>query len=270
MSLNKEQSTVNEAHTSLATPLQNPELEGASFYWEGGKIGILLIHGFTATTAEVRPLAKRFNEAGYTVSAVLLPGHGTTPENLNKTSYTDWVTASERAYFELKKKCTHIFVGGESAGAVLALHLASEHPEIKGLLLYAPAMRLASSLLRKFVMVLASPFVFAIQKESGKTKDEMEWQGYKVNPLKAGVQLLRLQWETKPRLSRIYQPVLIIQANLDQTVDLKSGEIILQRIQSAVRESHWMEQSGHVVILDQEFEEVADISLKFIRKLKLT
>jgi len=247
--------------------LLNPELEGDSFFWDGGEIGVLLLHGFTATTAEVRPLAKRFHDAGFTVSGVLLPGHGTTPENLNETSRTEWLEASEKAYLELKEKCSNIFVGGESAGAVLALHLASEHPEIKGLLLYAPAMRLASSFLRKLIMVIASPFVFAIPKKTEKNRDQMPWQGYKVNPLKAGVQLLKLQSETKLRLFRIYQPILIIQANLDQTVDLNSGNLILQGVQSAVRESHWMEQSRHVVILDREFKDVADISLEFLVKL---
>ena len=43
--------------------------------------------------------------------------------------------------------------------------------------------------------------------------------------------------------------------------------MILQGVQSAVRESHWMEKSRHVVILDKEFQEVAEITLKFIEKL---
>ena len=97
--------------------------------------------------------------------------------------------------------------------------------------------------------------------------DEIPWQGYKVNPLKAWVQLLKLQSETKLRLFRIYQPILIIQANLDQTVDLNSGDIIFQGVQSAVRESHWMKKSNHVVILDNEFEEVTTITLEFVKKI---
>jgi len=248
-------------------PLLNPEMEGGSFFWNAGETGILLLHGLTATTAEVRPLAKRFHKAGFTVSGVLLPGHGTTPENLNQTSRTEWLAASRMAYLELKKNCSRIIVGGESAGALLALYLASEHPEIKGLLLYAPAMRLASSLPRTLLLILASPFVFAVSKKFGDERVGMPWQGYKVNPLKAGVQLLKLQFETKKYLSRIYQPILIIQANLDQTVDLKSGDIILQGIQSAVREFYWMKKSKHVLILDHEFEDVAKISLKFIQKI---
>ncbi|GIT63574.1 MAG: hypothetical protein Ct9H300mP21_11200 [Pseudomonadota bacterium] len=60
--------------------------KGDSFFLGGGKIGVLLLHGLLQTPAEVRPPAKRFHDSGFTVSGVLLPGHGTTPENLNETS----------------------------------------------------------------------------------------------------------------------------------------------------------------------------------------
>jgi carboxylesterase len=258
---------LSDSSTPVEFPLVNPELEGENFFWEGGDDGVLLLHGLTATTAEVRPLAKRFHDEGFTVSAVLLPGHGTTPEKLNQTHRREWISVCEKAYAELQKKCSRVIVGGESTGSILALHLASEHPEIKALLLYAPAMKLASSLLSKFFMIVASPFVFSVPKKAEDKSNAMPWQGYKVNPLKAGVQLLKLQLETENRLPRIYQPILIIQANLDETVDLKSGEIIFRSVQSAVRESYWMEKSKHVVILDQEFEEVTSITMKFVNKV---
>jgi len=245
----------------------NPELEGKSFFWKGGETGVLLLHGLTATTAEVRPLAKRLLNEGYTVSGILLPGHGTTPENLSRTHRKDWIKASEEAYYELKRECSTVIVGGESVGALLALRLASEHPELKGLLLYAPAMRLATSFLRKIFLVMVSPFVFAVKKKFPKYREGMPWQGYKINPLRTGVQLLKFQWEIKQRLSRIYQPILLIQANLDETVDLRSGDIILTGVQSAVKELYWMEKSGHVVILEKQFEEVLNATLDFIQKI---
>ncbi len=34
-------------------------LPGESFLWEGGPVGVLLAHGFTATHAEVRPTSSR-------------------------------------------------------------------------------------------------------------------------------------------------------------------------------------------------------------------
>ena len=245
----------------------NPELEGGSFFWKGGETGILLLHGLTATTAEVRPLAKCLLNEGYTVSGILLPGHGTTAENLSQTNREDWIKASEVAYNKLKCECSSVIVGGESVGALLALRLASDHPEIKGLLLYAPAMRLAASFLKIGFLVMVSPFVFSVKKKFTKDREGLPWQGYKVNPLKTGVQLLKFQWEIKQLLCRIYQPILLIQANLDETVDLNSGDIILRGVQSAVKELYWMEKSGHVVILGKQFEEVLQTTLEFIKKI---
>ena len=143
----------------------------------------------------------------------------------------------------------------------------SDHPEIKGLLLYAPAMRLAASFLEKVLLVLVSPFVFSVKKKFSKDREGLPWQGYKVNPLRTGVQLLKFQWEIKQRLCRIYQPILIIQANLDETVDLNSGNIIVRGVQSAVKKIFWMEESGHVVILEKQFEEVLQTTIAFIKKI---
>jgi hypothetical protein len=70
---------VDKCRMNANSALQNPHLEGDSFTWESGPLGILLLHGFTATTAEVRPLAKLLHQDGYTVSGPLLPGFGTTP-----------------------------------------------------------------------------------------------------------------------------------------------------------------------------------------------
>ena len=52
---------------------QNPDLAGKSFFWPGNATGLLLLHGFTATTAEVRLLADGFKNLGYTISAPPAP-----------------------------------------------------------------------------------------------------------------------------------------------------------------------------------------------------
>ena len=267
MKRNNKDSELSNSVKEEESFILNPGLEGGSFFWKGGETGVLLLHGLTATTAEVSPLAKRLLNEGYTVSAILLPGHGTTPENLSQTHREDWIKASEEAYTELKRECSSVIVGGESVGALLALRLASDHPEIKGLLLYAPAMSLAASFLKKIFLVIVSPFVFSVKKKFPKDREGMPWQGYKINPLRTGVQLLKFQWEIEQRLCRIYQPILLIQASLDETVDLRSGDIILSGVQSAVKELYWMEKSGHVVILEKQFEEVLNTTIEFIKKI---
>ena len=69
--------------------LKNPHMEGDSFLWEAGPVGIVLSHGFTATTTEVRLLAKALHEKGYTVAGPLLPGHGTRYQDMNRCRWQD-------------------------------------------------------------------------------------------------------------------------------------------------------------------------------------
>ena len=95
-----------------------------SFFLPGShdkEIGLLFIHGFTATTVEVRQIANYFHCEGYTVSAPLLPGHGTTPEDMNTKKVNDWIGAAEHAYVELREKKNRICVFGESMGGLLTL-----------------------------------------------------------------------------------------------------------------------------------------------------
>ncbi|NJN99970.1 MAG: hypothetical protein HC875_40615 [Anaerolineales bacterium] len=47
---------------SLNSALHNPHLPGDAFFWAGGPVGVLLSHGWTATTAEVRLLARHLHE----------------------------------------------------------------------------------------------------------------------------------------------------------------------------------------------------------------
>ena len=84
--------------------IEKPYLDGSSFIYPGNKTGFVLVHGFTATTTEVRPLAERLHQEGYTVSAPLLPGHDTHPDDLNKVSWQDW-------YQTVKSVCAKAVTG---------------------------------------------------------------------------------------------------------------------------------------------------------------
>ncbi len=250
------------------TTLRNPHLEGESFFWQAGPTGVLLIHGYTATTAEVRLLGRYLHERGYTVSGPLLPGHRTSPEDMNRCRWQDWSGAVEAAYQQLKASCERVFIGGESMGAVLALYAASEHPEASGLVLYAPALLTPAHVM--IVARLLSPFRPYLAKGAGRPSAADErWQGYPVNPLRAAVQLGNLQREALRRLLRIHQPVFVAQGRWDEAIDPRSGEVILRETASTVKELHWLEHSTHCVILDQEWEQASELALRFMQRLRV-
>jgi carboxylesterase len=239
---------------------QHPELEGGSFFWKAGPVGVLLIHGLTATTSEVRPLAKRLLEHGYTVAGPLLPGHGTTPTDLSKQKWHHWAEKVNDTYHTLEKTCQMVFVGGESLGGLLALYLANKHPKIKGVMVYAPALHILGIERAGYL----APFIPTVRKKP--SDNSIAWQGYTVNSLAAVSQLYRLQKEIRRILPEIKQPALILQGCLDQTIDPQSSKIVYDLLGSKDKNLHWLEHSGHVILLDRQFDEAFQLTLAFLAK----
>ncbi len=247
--------------------MRNPHLDGDAFFWQGGPTGILLFHGFTATTAEVRQLGSFLHDHGYTVSGPLLPGHGTTPDEMNRCRWQDWIAAAEAAYSQLASSCERVLIGGESMGAAISLYLASEYPEASGILTYAPGILFPLS--RTQMARLLSLFVTWRKKPLGPpTAVDSRWKGYGVNPLRAVIELDQLQNETRKRLQHIHQPLLVVQGRLDRTIDPRSGEIICREVSSELKEFVWLENSTHCIILDCEWERAAALTLEFIQKVE--
>lgn len=250
--------------STSADIFKNPQMDGNEFFWPGGPTGVLLVHGFTATTAEVRPLARLLHEEGYTIGAPLLPGHNATPEDLNQTHWQDWYNTVSDMYRRLAIQCQRVVVGGESTGGVLALLLASRQPDIAAVLAYAPALRLKITLLDTLRLYLASPFMPYIPKQS--PDDELPWQGYRVLPLRAVTQLLALQRITRRRLPAIDQPVLVAQGRHDDAVHPDVPDMIIRGVSSQITEIHWLENSRHVIVLDKEMDDLAQLTINFLEK----
>jgi carboxylesterase len=205
------------------------------------------------------------HEKGYTVAAPLLAGHGTKAADLNKVTWRDWVSSAEETYTRLTAHCERVFVGGESMGGLVALHLASIHPEAAGILLYAPAIALNISTLDKIKARAGALFQMEVPHESLDASEN--WQGYPNMPAKGIVQLLKFQSVVRARLPQIRQPVLVVQGRKDLTVSPSAGDVILQGVSSRVKEHHWMEQSTHPILLDCELDTVTELTLRFMEKL---
>ncbi|MCK9506237.1 MAG: alpha/beta fold hydrolase [Porticoccaceae bacterium] len=236
-----------------------PHLDGDDFFWQGNRTGILLIHGFTATTAEVRPLAIKLHEEGFTVAAPLLPGHGTHPDDLNRATWSMWVEKVKQFYEKLIPYCDRIYVGGESMGGLLALELARQHPEIHALFLFAPALKVKNLWLSRILW----PFIKYLVKED--KDDGLPWKGYTVQPLRGAAELHKLQNHVRRNLPKIAQPVVIFTGEHDNTIAPQSAGLILNKIGSKLKYQIHLENSGHCVILDSELDEIYGHMLRLIK-----
>ncbi|WP_354685184.1 alpha/beta fold hydrolase [Cupriavidus necator] len=70
---------------------------------------------------------------------MLLPGHGTRPEDLLDVTLEDWQRVVQEQADALRRDVAQVYLGGFSTGANLALDYAYAHPDVAGLVLFSPA-----------------------------------------------------------------------------------------------------------------------------------
>jgi len=89
-----------------------------------------------------RDLAQFYADQGFTVALPRLAGHGTTPEDLEKRKYQEWIEDVEKAYQWLKERTSKRFVTGLSMGGTLTLYMGEKHKDIAGLITINAAVRM--------------------------------------------------------------------------------------------------------------------------------
>lgn len=245
---------------TLTDFMKNPQLDGDDFYWKGNSTGFLLIHGFTATTTEIRLMAEKLYADGYTTSGVLLPGHGTHPDELNHTSWQMWLEKVKQSYEKLLRQCDRVFIVAESMGALLALDLAAQHHEIAGLLLFAPAIKARKLWLSRLV----APFKDYLEKNF--EDDGLPWKGYMVYPVKGSVEMLKLQKFTRKQLKRVTQPTLIFTGEYDRTITADAAQIVFDGISSKTKGMIHLAESPHCILLDKELNLAYKDVIEFVQE----
>ncbi len=203
---------------------------------------ILLVHGFTGSPWEMRPLAAYLAARGFLVYGPRLPGHGTTPEDLAARRMEEWLTAVEEALSGLAASGRQVFGVGQSTGALLLLLAALEH-SVQGLVLLSPFLRLrhrlapAAGLLQFF-----KPFV------DRAIAPELRPFYYDRRPVAGIHQLNRLTRRLRRRLKRVTAPALVVSAQGDQTVLVPSGFDLFERLGGSHKEYHLFgSESPHVL-----------------------
>lgn len=239
---------------------QPSHLSTDPFFFDGGPVGVLLIHGFTGAPTEMRPMGEYLAARGLTVAGVRLPGHGTTPEELAHTTRDEWIAACETELAKLRARCQTLFVGGLSLGALLALWLGAHHDDLAGLILLAPAVKVRdwrmrfTPIARYFIKYSPVDPTAESDLEDPEALDRV-WC-YDTRPIAAAAEVYALQRWVQRALPRIRQPVLIIQGRGDRALTPDAAQFTYERIGSGDKTLIWLEHSGHNILVDGERERV--------------
>jgi carboxylesterase len=244
------------------------ELAGEDVSGEG--VGIVLVHGFTGTPFEVRPLGEHLAREGFEVRAPLLPGHGATPGALDRTTWRDWVDEVDRAVDAMQRRRRRVAVIGQSLGGLIALHLGTRRRELAAIgSLAAPlwlpwlAARVAASTQRGILRgVRTLPKLGGSDVRDRRVRAENPC--YDAIPTRALGHLLAFMRIVDDALPLVAPPVLVLHGAQDHTAPVACAARIAARTRA--QRLRILPRSYHLIASDVERDAVAAEVTRFVRR----
>ena len=273
---------------STAAVVKPATPDNHSIRFEGGQVGVLLIHGLGGTPLEMRYVATGLARAGHTVHVPQLAGHCGTLDDLRVTRWEEWYESVQRELAKLRETCDEVIVGGLSMGAILALHLAAENPrQVAGTMLYAPCLWLDGWAMRWYTPLfklvpnravanlfqfkenepwgVKDPRIQAIVRRAMDSGDSSQ-AGVAELPGSQMFELKRLVKLVMTEIPQVRQPSLIIHPREDDHASLNNFEHLQKNLGGPVT-GVVLNDSYHIVTIDQQRQLVVDRSVRFISQL---
>ncbi|PZX07595.1 esterase/lipase [Psychrobacillus insolitus] len=238
-----------------------------SFTFEGGKRAVLLLHGFTGSTKEVKKLGEFLQKKGYTCHAPMYRGHGATPEELLETGPADWWESVVEGYHHLKDRGhQEIAVAGISLGGVFSLKVAENFPVKAVISMCAPIKRDSTDGLFDRLYNYAKIY----KSFEGKSREIIieELEKLKHIPQDALHGVHAFTENTRKGLRSIKSPTLVLQGTLDDAIYQESASFIHDEVESIEKEIIWYEQSGHIITTGKEKEKVCEDVHGFLEQVE--
>ena len=241
------------------------------FYFPGNSTGCLLIHGFTGTPAEMRPLGDFLAEKGYSVLGIRLSGHGTKMADIQRSHWQDWSGSVLDGWYLLQSSTDKIILMGLSMGGILAYYHASFLP-IQGVVSLSTPYQLEPDPRLALLPFLSGIFPYLKKGESDwhnpdAAKDHISYEKF---PTRAIVQLTLLLQEMRNSLPNVTVPALLMHAKGDLVIGPENMSRIYQELGTAEenKEMVLLENSGHVVTRDSDKMIVFNKVLSFIQRVQ--
>jgi carboxylesterase len=241
-------------------------LPGADpFRFDGGPVGALLQHGFTGSPASMRPFGEWLAERGLSVIAPRLPGHGTSWEDLEGTTWRDWEAEAEGALEDLVARCSTVIAVGLSMGAAMALHLGAKHPDLlRGVVSINVDMRRPE--------LVFAPLVRLFMRTAKGVGNDIKKPGqnevvYERVPLRAAGQLGKFYRTVQRELPSMKLPLMVFSSTEDHVAKPSNSMYLYDRVGSDRKELVRLPNSYHVATLDFDAALIFERTLAFATAL---
>lgn len=216
--------------------------------------GVLLLHSLGSTNLEFLEFEEYLQEQGFKTSSPLLPGHGTSPDDLKNISYTDWIHASEQALVKLN--CQVTFVVGQITGAPLALILAATHPELFGIVTLSGIISLPKWYTRFNTYLRSKSRMVSWSNPALKVLPTFDpfiakkIAIYEKIPQTALNETFSLIQQTRKLLNVIYQPIYIFHSSTRKDINVQNAHLLFKNISSKKKKLMFIEKGSPLMSVD--------------------
>jgi esterase/lipase/1-acyl-sn-glycerol-3-phosphate acyltransferase len=236
-------------------------------------IGVVLVHGFLASPAELKSYGEKLAALGYPVMGVRLRGHGTSPWDLRDRNWKEWLGSVRRGFEIISAFADKVCLVGFSTGGALALRLAAEQPEnLAGVVAVSVPVKFRN---RNLIFVTVIHGINKLTKWVSSLEGLMPFRlnesehphiNYRHIPMRGLFELRRLVDNMQRRLADVTCPVAVIQGTEDQIIDPKSADIILKKIASTDVSLHMIPSKRHG-ILSEDIGGTQELVTSFLMSL---
>lgn len=234
------------------------------FFFEEGNRAVLLLHGFTGNSSDVRQLGRYLQKKGYTSYAPQYEGHAAPPEETLSSSPFVWFKDALDGYdFLVDKGYDEIVVAGLSLGGCYALKL-SLNRDVKGIITMCSPMYIKTEgSMFNGVLEYARNF----KKYEGKDEATIEKEMANFKPTDTLKELQGQIQDVRDHIDEVMDPLLVVQAEQDQMINTDSANVIYNESESDEKDIKWYANSGHVITIDKEKELVFEDVYNFLESL---
>lgn len=181
------------------------------------RYGVLLVHGLLDSPFSLRDLGTHFQHAGILSRAVLLPGHGSRPNDLLQVKYQEWIDAVRYGVDSLRHVAETIFLVGYSTGATLSIYHALNDSSVQGVILLAPALKILPPVSTIVKWPVLSNF-FSREDKWLCQDDEIDYAKYESVPFNPIIELGKLIETIKKENRSLSCPMMMVMSLDDETV----------------------------------------------------
>jgi carboxylesterase len=240
------------------------------FFFPGGPVGCLLVHGFTGSPKEMRWMGEYLSQQGYTVLGIRLAAHATHPEDMLRARWQDWFACVEDGWHMISKLCQHTFLAGLSMGGALCLLAGAQLPAA-GVIAMSTPYDIPKDPRLPYIKVLhwLQPSVAKGPPDWHNPQAALDHVDYPYYPTRSIIELRLLLAEMRANLYRVKIPVLLVHSRQDNSVLPDNMLAIYNALGTERKSMLWVDDSNHVITREPERLKIFQAAQDFIQQTVL-